>query len=312
MKKDLLSIQDLSGHEIEHIITRALEYKDLRKKARIYYPLKGKILALIFEKPSTRTRVSFEAGMYELGGNVIYMGHAETQLARGESLSDMARVLSRYVDGIVMRSTRHADIEELAKYSTVSVINGLTNLYHPCQVLSDLMTIRESKGAINGLKIAWVGDGNNVAHSWINAASKTGFQLHLACPKGYEPRAHIVNKARRLAKGRIKLTHDPARAVRDADVVYTDVWTSMGQEGNEERRRNAFRGYQLNEALLSYAKDDAIVMHCLPAHRGEEITDAVIDGRHSVIFDQAENKLHLQKAILEMFLGEKTRISKGI
>lgn len=312
MKRDLLSIQDLGSHEIEHIITRALEYKYLRKRVRVYHPLKGKVLVLIFEKPSTRTRASFEAGIYELGGNVIYMGYTETQLARGESPSDMARVLSRYVDGIVMRSTRHADIEELAKYSTVPVINGLTDLYHPCQVLSDLMTVRENKGAINGLKIAWVGDGNNVAHSWINAASKIEFQLHLACPKGYEPRTDIVNKARRLAKGRIKLTHDPAKAVRDADVVYTDVWISMGQEGEEQRRRNAFRGYQLNEALLSHAKDDAIVMHCLPAHRGEEITDAVIDGRHSVIFDQAENKLHLQKALLEMFLKGKTKIPRGI
>jgi len=305
MKRDLLTIQDLKTHEIKRLLKRALEYKGSKKKNKDYYPLKGKILALIFEKPSTRTRVSFEVSMYHLGGNVIYMAAGETQLARGESLSDMARVLSRYVDGMVVRCTTHAHLEELARYSGTPVINGLTDLYHPCQVLSDLMTIVERKGKLKGLKIAWVGDGNNVAHSWINAASRMGFHLYLACPKDYEPRIDIIDRALSVAKGRIKLTHDPKKAVRDADIIYTDVWTSMGQEDEQEKRRREFRDYQVNEALLSYAKDDAMVMHCLPAHRGEEITHEVIEGRHSVVFNQAENRLHLQKALLEMLLGGK-------
>lgn len=303
MKKHFLSLWDLSTYEIEHLVQRASEYKDMRLKGQVHHPLKGKILALIFEKPSTRTRVSFEASMYHLGGNVIYVGTQETQLARGEPLSDIARVLSRYVDGTVVRCTTHAHLEELARYSGIPVINGLTDLYHPCQVLSDLVTIVERKGELKGLKIAWVGDGNNVAHSWINAASRMEFRLHLACPKDYEPRIDIVDRALNVAKGRIEVTHDPKKAVRGADIIYTDVWTSMGQENEEERRRRDFRDYQVNEALLSYAKDDAIVMHCLPAHRGEEITHEVIEGRHSVVFDQAENRLHLQKALLEMLLG---------
>lgn len=305
MKKDLLSLWDLSTYEIEHLVQRAFEYKDMRLKGQVYHPLKGKILALIFERPSTRTRVSFEVSMYHLGGDVIYMGTQETQLARGEPLSDMARVLSRYVDGMVVRCTTHTHLEELARYSGVPVINGLTDLYHPCQVLSDLVTIVERKGELRGLKIAWVGDGNNVAHSWINVASMMGFHLHLACPKDYEPRADIIDRALEVAKGRIIVTHDPKEAVRGADIIYTDVWTSMGQESEQQRRVRDFRDYQLNEVLLSYAKDDVMVMHCLPAHRGEEITHEVIEGRHSVIFDQAENRLHLQKALLEMLLGGK-------
>jgi ornithine carbamoyltransferase len=305
MKRDLLTIKDLKASEIKHLIKRAFVYKDLKSRDRAYRPLKGKILALLFEKPSTRTRVSFEAGMYQLGGNVVCMNVGDTQLARGEALSDTSRVLSSYVDGIVVRCSTHAHAEELARHATVPVINGLTDLHHPCQVLSDLMTIVENKNGLDGLKVAWVGDGNNMAHSWINAASRMGFDLYLACPKKYEPRTDILREARRVAKGEIRLTHDPIEAVRGADVLCTDVWISMGQEDEEKNRRRDFKGYQANKKLLSYAKDDVIVMHCLPAHRGEEITDDIIEGEHSVVFSQAENRLYLQKALLEMFLGGK-------
>lgn len=305
MKRDLLTIQDLKSTEIEYLIKRAFIYKDLKSQDRACCSLKGKILALLFEKPSTRTRVSFEVGMYQLGGNVVCMPPRETQISRGEALSDTARVLSGYVDGIVVRCTTHAHVEEFARYATVPVINGLTDLYHPCQVLSDMVTIVENKNGLKGLKVAWVGDGNNMAHSWINAASRMGFDLYLACPKKYEPRADIVRGARRVAKGEIRLTQDPIKAVRDADIVYTDVWISMGQEDEEKNRRTEFKGYQVNKELLSHAKDDVIVMHCLPAHRGEEITDDIMEGEHSVVFTQAENRLYLQKALLEMFLGGK-------
>jgi len=255
---------------------------------------------LIFEKPSTRTRVSFEVAMYQLGGNVIFLTKDVTQMSRKEPTRDTARVLSRYVDGIVMRTYSHSLIEEMARFSSVPVINGLSERYHPCQVLSDLMTIKEYKGEIEGLKVAWIGDGNNVANSWINAAIRLDFTLHLACPNGYGPKGDVLERAKE--RRNIILTNDPISAIRDAHVVNTDVWVSMGQEEEASKKRQAFSSYQLNEELLSYARDDVIVMHCLPAHRGEEITDEVIEGPHSVVFEQAENKLHLHKAVLEAFL----------
>lgn len=298
MKKDLITTLDLSRDEILELIERAIFLK--RKKDSHYTPLTSKTLALIFEKPSTRTRVSFEAAMYQLGGNVIFLTKDVTQISRQEPIKDTARVLSCYVDGIVMRTYSHSLIEEMARFSSVPIINGLSEKYHPCQVLSDLMTIKEYKGKIEGLKIAWIGDGNNMANSWINAAIRLNFTLHLACPNGYEPQGDVLE----IAKGRknIILTNDPISAIKDAHVVNTDVWVSMGQEKEAQKKKQVFSAYQVNAELLRHARDDVIVMHCLPAHREEEITDEVIEGPHSVVFKQAENKLHMHKAILEAFL----------
>ncbi len=297
MKRDLVTILDLGRDEILGLIERAISLKNEQSR---HAPLAFKTLALIFEKPSTRTRVSFEVAMYQLGGNVIFLTKDVTQMSRKEPTRDTARVLSRYVDGIVMRTYSHSLIEEMARFSSVPVINGLSERYHPCQVLSDLMTIKEYKGEIEGLKVAWIGDGNNVANSWINAAIRLDFTLHLACPNGYGPKGDVLERAKK--RKNIILTNDPISAIRDAHVVNTDVWVSMGQEEEASKKRQAFSSYQLNEELLSYARDDVIVMHCLPAHRGEEITDEVIEGPHSVVFEQAENKLHLHKAVLEAFL----------
>ena len=297
MKRDLVTILDLGRDEILGLIERAISLKNEQSR---HAPLAFKTLALIFEKPSTRTRVSFEVAMYQLGGNVIFLTKDVTQMSRKEPTRDTARVLSRYVDGIVMRTYSHSLIEEMARFSSVPVINGLSEKYHPCQVLSDLMTIKEYKGEIEGLKVAWIGDGNNVANSWINAAIRLDFTLHLACPNGYGPKGDVLERAKK--RKNIILTNDPISAIRDAHVVNTDVWVSMGQEEEASKKRQAFSSYQLNEELLSYARDDVIVMHCLPAHRGEEITDEVIEGPHSVVFEQAENKLHLHKAVLEAFL----------
>jgi len=297
MKRDLVTILDLGRDEILGLIERAISLKNEQSR---HAPLAFKTLALIFEKPSTRTRVSFEVAMYQLGGNVIFLTKDVTQMSRKEPTRDTARVLSRYVDGIVMRTYSHSLIEEMARFSSVPVINGLSERYHPCQVLSDLMTIKEYKGEIEGLKVAWIGDGNNVANSWINAAIRLDFTLHLACPNGYGPKGDVLERAKE--RKNIILTNDPISAIRDAHVVNTDVWVSMGQEEEASKKRQAFSSYQLNEELLSYARDDVIVMHCLPAHRGEEITDEVIEGPHSVVFEQAENKLHLHKAVLEAFL----------
>lgn len=297
MKRNLVTILDLGRDEILGLIERAISLKNEQSR---HAPLAFKTLALIFEKPSTRTRVSFEVAMYQLGGNVIFLTKDVTQMSRKEPTRDTARVLSRYVDGIVMRTYSHSLIEEMARFSSVPVINGLSERYHPCQVLSDLMTIKEYKGEIEGLKVAWIGDGNNVANSWINAAIRLDFTLHLACPNGYGPKGDVLERAKE--RKNIILTNDPISAIRDAHVVNTDVWVSMGQEEEASKKRQAFSSYQLNEELLSYARDDVIVMHCLPAHRGEEITDEVIEGPHSVVFEQAENKLHLHKAVLEAFL----------
>lgn len=263
----------------------------------------GKTIGLIFEKPSTRTRVSFESAMYGLGGQVIFLSGRDTQLARSEPLKDMSRVMSRYVDGMVVRTFGQEVVEELAAYATVPVINALTDLHHPCQVLSDIMTVIEKKGAIEPLRIAWVGDGNNMANSWIQAAGILGFELVLACPQGYEPDAAILAESRKIAGKPIVLVEDPEVAVRGAAVINVDVWASMGQEDEQEERIGIFSKYQLNHQLLAKAPADCIVLHCLPAHRGEEITDEVLESTQCVAFDQAENKMHIHKAILESLIG---------
>lgn len=300
MKRDFLTVWDLSSEEITHILKRAIELKSGKDKNKC--PLIGKSIGLLFEKASTRTRVSFEVGIYHLGGQAIYMNPKEIQIGRGETIDDTAKVLSRYLNAIVIRTFSHDAIVEFAKNSSIPVINGLSDLHHPCQALADLMTIVERKGKLKGLHLAYVGDGNNVANSLIEAASKMGITLSIACPEGYEPDADILKKARSSAKSEIVIHRDPKEAVDKADAVYTDVWVSMGQEQEAAKKKRKFKDYQLNSKLLTYAKKDAIVLHCLPAHRGEEITDDVMDGSQSAVFDQAENRLHTQKALLEFLL----------
>jgi len=299
VKRDLVTILDLSSEEILSLIDRAMVLKKDYKAGIKYMPLTGKTLALIFEKPSTRTRVSFEVAMYQLGGQVVFLTKDVTQMSREEPTKDTARVLSRYVDVIAMRTYSQNLIEETARWSSIPVINALSDKYHPCQVLSDLMTVQECKGCIKGLKIAWIGDGNNVSHSWINAAIRLDFVLYLACPKGYEPASDVLENAKK--RKNIFFTYDPIEAIKEADVINTDVWVSMGQE-RYQKAKECFLPYQVNSKLLSYAKPQAIVMHCLPAHREEEITEEVIEGPQSVVFDQTENKLHLHKALLEKLL----------
>ncbi len=302
MKKDILTLWDLEPEEITQLIDRSIELKKGRNSDTPYRPLPGRTLGIIFDKPSTRTRVSFETAMIQLGGGVIFMSSKDTQLIRDEPVGDTARVLSRYVDGIVIRTYSQELVEELASNSSIPVMNGLTDVYHPCQVLSDLQTITEKKGDLAGLKIVWVGDGNNVAHSWINAAAILGLHLVVSTPDGYRPNSDIYQKAIEHGRGNISLVGDPFEAVRDADVIYTDVWASMGQEEEQEIRKKIFRSYQINEKLVAAAKKDVAVMHCLPAHRGEEITGEVLEGRHSVVWDQAENKLHMHKAIIDRLM----------
>jgi ornithine carbamoyltransferase len=296
-KRDLLSLNDLSREEIEKIFSLSQRLKRAQKSGRAHRLLAGKTLALVFEKPSLRTRVSFETGIFQLGGNAVFLGPGEIQLGVRESAADSARNLSRWVDLIVMRTFSQHTLEEMAAHATIPVINGLTDLFHPCQVLADCLTLLEHKGALKGLKVAFLGDGNNMVHTWMQAAQKFSFSFVLACPKGYEPDAEIARAAKEKG-GRVSVTHEIEKAVRDADVVYTDVWTSMGQEREFEKRRRAFQGYQVNQAVVAKANRDAVVMHCLPAHRGEEITDDVLDGPQSVVLDQAENRLHVQKAIM--------------
>ncbi|MDH5443899.1 MAG: ornithine carbamoyltransferase [Hadesarchaea archaeon] len=305
MVKHLLSMQDLSSSEIKAILDEAAGLKEKLQKRESHELLKGKTLGMIFEKPSLRTRVTFETGMTQLGGHAIYLAPADIQLGERESVPDVARNLSRWVDVVMARLFKHDIIVELARYSSVPVINGLTNLHHPCQTLSDLLTIREHKGKLNGLKIAWIGDGNNVCNSLLLGCTLVGTNISVACPRGYEPPADIVNQARANAKksgAKVELTTDPKKAVDGADVIYTDVWVSMGQEKEARERMKAFKDYQVNAQLLKGAKPDSIVMHCLPAHRGQEITDDVIDGPHSVVWDQAENRMHAQKALLVSLL----------
>jgi ornithine carbamoyltransferase len=303
MARHLLALADFSGAELAALVDRALKLKRDSKDGVRNRDLEGRTVALVFEKPSTRTRVSFETAMYGLGGQVIYLSSRDTQLARNEPWKDMARVMSRYVDCLVIRTFGQEIVDELARYSQVPVINALTDLHHPCQILSDLMTVIEHKGALDKLKIAWVGDGNNMANSWIQAAARLGFALTLACPDGYEPDRDILTAARAEAARPINLVRDPVEAVAEADVINTDVWASMGQEDEQLLRLKAFRPYQVNDRLLRGAAPDAVVLHCLPAHRDEEISEAVLEGPRSVVWDQAENKMHIHKAILAEFIG---------
>ena len=305
MKRDFLSIGGLTTKEIESLLIRAKELKSMQKSRVEHHPLKGKNLGLLFEKQSTRTRLSFEVAIAQLGGHSIYLSPNQIQMGRGEEVRDTAQVFARYLDAIVIRTYDHPMIEEWARYSTIPVINGLTDLHHPCQILSDLLTILEKKGRVCGIRMAYIGDGNNVAHSLIEGAALMGMKIRIATPGGYEPDKAIVERAGILAKetgASIEILQEPVAAVKDADVVYTDVWTSMGQEKEEEDRRGIFRRYQINRELMNRAKDDAIIMHCLPAHRGEEITEEMMESPKSVIFDQAENRLHMQKALLEMLM----------
>ncbi|HBZ56387.1 MAG TPA: ornithine carbamoyltransferase [Syntrophobacteraceae bacterium] len=303
MKRDLLTILDLTAAEILALLARARKMKGAWFQGALRPTLQGKTLGLLFTKPSTRTRISFEAAMNRLGGSCIFMTAKDTQLSRQEPLADMARVMSRYIEAVAVRTYDHADVEDLARHATIPIINALTDSYHPCQVLSDLLTIQEKRGSLDNLQVAWVGDGNNVAHSWINAAARVGFTLRLACPEGYLPDARVVEKARSEGGRNIFVLSDPGEAVAAADAVNTDVWASMGQEEESELRRRVFAPYQVNAALLSRAPTHAMVMHCLPAHREEEITGEVLEGPRSVVFDQAENRLHAQKALLLMMLS---------
>ena len=302
MKKDLLSEYDLERSDYEAVFERSHYLKRLLWEGREHTPLKGKTLGMIFDKSSTRTRISFEVGMYQLGGVALFLSSRDTQIDRGEIIADTARIMSRYLNGIMIRTFSQTSVEEFARYATIPVINGLTDLLHPCQLLSDLFTIIEKRGGYEGLKVAYVGDGNNIANSWINAAAKLPFRLDLACPAGYDPDAAILKRGMAEAPAGVILHRDPAEAVRDADVVYTDVWVSMGQESERETRLQRFKGYQVNQALIDLARKDVLVMHCLPAHRGEEITAEVIDGPRSVIIDEAENRLHVQKAVMEILM----------
>jgi ornithine carbamoyltransferase len=296
------SLQEFTRTELLGLINRAMVLKEEKKAGKIHQQLVGKTIGLIFEKPSTRTRVSFEAAMYGLGGQVIFLSGRDTQLARSEPLKDMSRVMSRYVDGMVVRTFGQEVVDELAAYATVPVINALTDLHHPCQVLSDIMTVIEKKGEIDRLQIAWVGDGNNMANSWIEAAAAIGFSLTLACPEGYDPDAAILAASKGRASKPIEIVRDPVAAVGKADVINVDVWASMGKEDEQEKRLAIFAPYQLNHALLAKAPEGSIVLHCLPAHRGEEITDEVLESKQCVAFDQAENKMHIHKAILETLI----------
>ncbi len=296
--RHLLSLLDLSRAEIERIVTRASELRRLRREGVETRTLSGRVLAMVFEKSSTRTRVAFEAGMVQLGGHAIFLSPRDTQLGRGEPIEDTARVLSRMVDVVMIRTFDHERLERFAAHSSVPVINGLSDDFHPTQVLADIQTYAECRGPLEGRRVAWVGDGNNMCHSYVNAAARLGFELRVACPAGYQPSPEVIARS----GARVEVGDDPRAAVRGADLVVTDVWASMGQEGENERRRQAFAGFQVDEALMGLADRDALFMHCLPAHRGEEVSAAVIDGPRSVVWDEAENRLHAHKALLEFLL----------
>ena len=302
--KDLLSIHDLTSEEVKQILNLAKELKAKQKAGIEHHLLKGKTLGMIFQKSSTRTRVSFEVGMYQLGGSALFLSGNDLQIGRGEPIKDTARVMSRYLDGIMIRTFNHDDVEEFAKYADIPVINGLTDLLHPCQVLTDLLTIQEYKGQnLKGLKLAYVGDGNNMVHSLMYGCAKVGMHFAVATPKGYEPNPEVTAKALEDAKvtgGSILVTNDRVEAVKDADIVYTDVWASMGQEAEHDARVKIFQDYQINTELMRHAKADAMVMHCLPAHRGEEISEEILEKHADEIFDEAENRLHVQKAIMAL------------
>ena len=296
--RDFLAIPDYSREELNALFDLA---ERMRRGQYTDKPLAGKSLAMIFMKSSTRTRVSFEVGTWQLGGHALFLSPRDVQLGRGEPVADTARVLSRYVDGIMIRTFAHDEVELLARYADVPVINGLTDLLHPCQILADILTIRQHLGTIEGKKVAWIGDGNNMANSWINAAYRLGFELVLACPEGYEPDKAILDRAQSVAN--VRVVRDPSEAAQEADVVNTDVWASMGQEDEQAIREKAFKGYIVDDALMSRASKSAIFLHCLPAHRGEEVSASVIDGPQSVVWDEAENRLHVQKAIMANTIG---------
>ncbi|NUO64256.1 MAG: ornithine carbamoyltransferase [Gemmatimonadaceae bacterium] len=296
--RDFLAIPDFSRKELESLFDLA----DRMSKGKYdRKPLAGKSLAMIFMKSSTRTRVSFEVGTWQLGGHALFLSPRDVQLGRGEPIKDTARVLSRYVDGIMIRTFAHAEVEELAQYADIPIINGLTDLLHPCQILADLLTVKQQLGGYEGKKVAWIGDGNNMANSWINAAYRLGFELTLACPEGYDPDATILKRAQKEAK--VTVVRDPKEAADGADVVNTDVWASMGQEEEQKIREKAFAGYQVDGALMKRASKKAIFLHCLPAHRGEEVSESVIEGPQSRVWDEAENRLHVQKAIMAVLMG---------
>ncbi|MFR1051968.1 MAG: ornithine carbamoyltransferase [Oscillospiraceae bacterium] len=300
---DLLKLMDLSGKEIDHILNVADQMKYNQKHGLIHNHLQGKTLAMIFEKNSTRTRVSFETGMYQLGGHALFLSGKESQIGRGEPIEDTARVLSRYCDGIMIRTYGQEEVEELAKYADIPVINGLTDFAHPCQVLADLMTIREKMTRLAGLKLTFIGDGNNMANSLIVGGLKCGMEVAVACPEGYDPDPKVLEFAK--TAGKFTLTRDPGEAAADADAVFTDVWASMGQEGESAKRRKAFEGiYQVNEKLMALTHSGCMVQHCLPAHRGEEITAETFEKHAEEIFDEAENRLHAQKAVMAILMGE--------
>ena len=305
--KDLISIHDLSTADVNQILELAATLKAQLKNGEEHHLLKGKTLGMIFQKSSTRTRVSFEVGMWQLGGSALFLSANDLQIGRGEPVKDTARVLPRYVDGIMIRTSSHDEVIEMAKYADIPVINALTEMMHPCQALTDIFTVMEHKGNLQGLKMAYIGDGNNMVHSLIQACVKVGMDISIATPKGYEPDAEIVNEALEIAAvtgSKITLSNDPLVAAQDADVLYTDVWASMGRETEQNVRKIAFAGYQINQQVMDVAKGDAIVLHCLPAHRGEEITDDVMESKQSVVFDQAENRLHIQKAIMVLLMGQ--------
>jgi ornithine carbamoyltransferase len=306
MNRHLISLDDVTAGDVETLFVSAAALKVKRREGAVTPLLQGKTLALVFEKPSLRTRVTFEAGMTQLGGHAIYLAPADIRLGERETVQDAARNLERWVDGIVARTFSHQMVERLAGYARIPVINGLTDLHHPVQILCDLFTLWEKRGRLRGLAVAFVGDGNNVCHSWMQGAAKLGVHFTLACPPGYEPDAAVAAQARRDAAAsgsRLDVMHDPVAAVRGADVIYTDVWTSMGQEEDRLRRLKDFQGYRVDARLVGQAKPDVLIMHCLPAHRGEEITDEVMDGPQSIVFDQAENRLHMQKAVLAALMG---------
>jgi len=298
MTRHFLRLRDYTKQELDGLLALAAELKQKQKNGIEHQLLKGKTLAMIFEKASTRTRISFEVGMFQLGGHGLFISSANSQMGRGEPIKDSARVMSRYCDGVMIRTFGQEIVEEFAQYSSVPVINGLTDLYHPCQILADLQTVIEYKGGYQGLKFAWIGDGNNMANTWIEAAAILGFDLALACPQGYQPDREVLEWAQAQGTASITITEDPKEAVRAAQVINTDVWASMGQEAEQKQREQAFQGYCVDDHLLALADPANIVLHCLPAHRGEEISDSVIEGTHSVVWDEAENRLHIQKAIM--------------
>ncbi|WEK53869.1 MAG: ornithine carbamoyltransferase [Candidatus Cohnella colombiensis] len=299
--RDFLGLSDYSPEEIRYLLDLAIELKRKKKAGEVYQPLLGKTLGMIFEKSSTRTRVSFEVGMYQLGGHALFLSKNDIQMGRGETISDTAQTMSRYLDGIIIRTFGHRNVVDLARGATIPVINALSDRSHPCQALADYQTVLEMKGRLEGLKIAYIGDGNNMSHSLMMGAAKLGMHFASASPAGYDPSADVVQHSKEVAAetgGRIDITRDAREAVEGADIVYTDVWASMGFEEEQNERIQAFKSFQVNEELVKYAKSDYLFMHCLPAHRGEEVTEGVIDGKNSVIFDEAENRLHAQKAVM--------------